>query len=369
MSPHRIGINFNEIRPLNGHRHEGFEELTVSLFRADFGELVRRIDGAGGDGGIEAYVRNPDEGLIGFQAKYFIDRFGPRQFAQIKDSIQTAIQNHPSLSKYIVACPQDFTTKGDERWNAIVEDIRSTHPDVHLVYWGQSKLFDLLTETKHSGRRAYWFETPAFDHAWVEDHSLTSIRSLDMRYTPASHVDVEAGEIISAFASDTNFIGRYYEEARSFWKAWVKGFEGLTGSGFTDGKFSDFNVAVTSARVTGEGSLPIFGAGVTLPVWTDLNAAVQSLSDALREIERQVEKVLEPDEGGDGGGHKPGHSAFRAVREIESALYDFISFSEKFESAGSNRLLLSGEAGSGKSHTLAKECQTRDPELRVASPR
>lgn len=60
-------INFESIRTCHGTKHGGFEELAVSIFRHEYGEPfeVTRIDGAGGDGGVEAYLEKKNGEIIG----------------------------------------------------------------------------------------------------------------------------------------------------------------------------------------------------------------------------------------------------------------------------------------------------------------
>ena len=56
-------ISFRAIRPFRGTQHGGFEELCVSLFREESDEpfSIIRIEGSGGDGGVEAYTaRDPN---------------------------------------------------------------------------------------------------------------------------------------------------------------------------------------------------------------------------------------------------------------------------------------------------------------------
>lgn len=353
----QAGINFREIRPLNGDQREGFEELSVSLFRAQYGKLVRRVNGAGGDGGVEAYVNHSEIGLVGLQAKYFIDTLTDHQFRQLKKSIKSAVTNHPELKLYIVTVPQNRTPARNRHWDTLVEETKEAYPDLTLEWCGASELIELLTTVEHAARRAYWFETPRFDHKWVTGHSLASIGSLDTRYTPARHVDVEAGEALSAFANNIDFTDKYYYQARTFWKAWIKKFEGLVGTEFDNDKFSSFNAAVTSVRMLGESCLPCLGDNVTLPSWPELNDALVALSDALRELERQLDDVVEPSDERYGIENRPGRRAFEKVQEVEYELYGFTSFIEKFECAGFSRLLLAGEAGSGKSHTLARSTE------------
>jgi hypothetical protein len=54
-----LSIDFSQIRPYEGDQRTGFEEFVCQLARrehmAERGAF-RRIEGAGGDGGVEAYL-------------------------------------------------------------------------------------------------------------------------------------------------------------------------------------------------------------------------------------------------------------------------------------------------------------------------
>jgi hypothetical protein len=65
-------IDFREIRPYEGDKRKGFEELICQLARREnnreAGEF-RRVEGAGGDGGVEGYWLLEDGTEHGYQAK------------------------------------------------------------------------------------------------------------------------------------------------------------------------------------------------------------------------------------------------------------------------------------------------------------
>ena len=77
-------INFSKIRLHKGDQRSAFEELTSQLFYSEEScdESFRRVEGSGGDGGVEAYW-NPEPGeKSGFQAKYF-SVLGASQWKQL----------------------------------------------------------------------------------------------------------------------------------------------------------------------------------------------------------------------------------------------------------------------------------------------
>ena len=122
-------IRFSLIRPHHGTRHGGFEELLVSLFRHELGVPfdINRVNGAGGDGGVEAYTQTTNGKVVGLQTKFF-DKLGAPQFSQIENSINTARKNHPRLVTYIVATPLDRTPAQDRKWYLLVAAAKRHRP-------------------------------------------------------------------------------------------------------------------------------------------------------------------------------------------------------------------------------------------------
>jgi hypothetical protein len=95
-------IDFSEIRPYRGSQNQAFEELVCQIVRrtvAADDRTWRRLDGAGGDGGVEAYY-DPPGGRVGLQAKYFT-RTAVIGWTQIRDSFRAALVNHPTLTTYV----------------------------------------------------------------------------------------------------------------------------------------------------------------------------------------------------------------------------------------------------------------------------
>src|SRR5947207_1384835 len=121
-SPHPIPeIDFRRLRPHRGTTAGGFEELAVQLFRAEYeskGE-VRRVEGSGGDTGVEAFVLTSPNHEVGIQAKFF-DKLNASQWTQIRKSIARAVAEHSKLKRYIVAVPLDRNPTQQTTWDNIV---------------------------------------------------------------------------------------------------------------------------------------------------------------------------------------------------------------------------------------------------------
>ena len=136
--------------------------------REDFpnDSVYKRIDGAGGDGGVEAYWTKPNGKKTGYQAKYFL-RSGVIKWTQINKSVTQALKTHPELERYVVALPCDLTDRtggkecgktGWEHWDSWVEKWKAHAysagvKDIEFRLWTKSDLISRLAPNDTEGLR------------------------------------------------------------------------------------------------------------------------------------------------------------------------------------------------------------------------
>ena len=139
-------IDFQRIRPLGGSKTYAFEEFCAHLARREEavpeGSRFARLDGAGGDGGVECYWTLPDGSEWGWQSKLLFEL----DKAQIGGSVSTALRIHPKLTRYVVCLPFNLTgptgrpgTDQRTRWAEWVEEweneARGRDMNVEFVLW------------------------------------------------------------------------------------------------------------------------------------------------------------------------------------------------------------------------------------------
>lgn len=205
----RATIDFRYIRgDLPGGQRAAFEELVCQLAYREqhVPNSHRRIEGSGGDGGVECIQANFNGGFTGYQAKYHT---APTEidWTKINKSVQTALTLHPRLSTYVIAVACDFTGRRRHKadsviegswgaWETHTEQWRSaasaTGRDVEFIVWTASDLKDRLLRPSADGLRAYWFGGLEFSPKWFADKLQATVRALGERYHPEDHVEVEA---------------------------------------------------------------------------------------------------------------------------------------------------------------------------------
>ena len=161
-------IDFDRIRgDLPDGQRGAFEKLVCQLARrqAPDQKSFRRIEGSGGDGGVECVHRAPAGGLVGYQAKYYC-KAGDIDWQALDRSVDTALEIHPDLSTYVIAVPCDFTGRRRVRgramadgtwgeWDRRVEkwqaQATSQGRSVSFIPWTASELESFLTPTERRG--------------------------------------------------------------------------------------------------------------------------------------------------------------------------------------------------------------------------
>ena len=167
-----INIDWNAIRPLNGARADGFEELCAQLADAEkpAGAAFNRKGTL--DAGVECYATLADRSEWGWQAKYW-DNLADSQWQQLDDSVGTALAKHPRLARYYVCVPLDRPDaripgrqSAKERWDNHVrkwtEWATSRGMSVEFIYWGSHELLERLAKSEHVGRVRFWFDVMGF---------------------------------------------------------------------------------------------------------------------------------------------------------------------------------------------------------------
>lgn len=362
-------VDFAAIRTHRGSQNTGFEELVVQLARRRpplGGTSFRRIEGAGGDSGVEALWLKSDGSAIGLQAKYFL-RVRDIDWGQIDKSVEATLEHRPEVNLYQIALACDLTDRrgakgqgktGWETWEARVkrweQDALALGRSIRFEPITASDLVDWLGQPSAAGLARYWFGTDVLGSAWFSEQVRIASADLGERYTPEQHVEVAASLSFEGIARTSALRRRLRDAVQETWKHGIS-----AGPAAVD----DVTAAATRAHEALRG---VFGVadGVDLPVstpweiqhWlTNVRAsqeAVELLEDELRKQERAAGEAKQESALGEFLGHYRYN-----IRQVDQALRDLSRLlgSVAFEVDRSRVLIVTGEAGTGKSHLLAAE--------------
>lgn len=372
-------MDYKRIRGMDSGQRLAFEELVCQLARreppaaeAEF----RRIEGAGGDGGIEAYWLLSDGSEIGYQAKYYL-KAGDIDWANIDDSIKRALQSHPSLTKYVVALACDLTDRsgkqgggkrGWEHWEAHKATWTSYVPlghTVEFIPWTASDLTNRLSLSNAEGLKRYWFGDVEFSPKWLSEKVEWAVKSLDERYHPEDHVEVGIEKLFKIILRDQSIISELQAKIDKLsTRAKINDVEKLLGSSSTT------LVGRITARV---GTLGDLRKKLTSDAWltwplADCLRCIEEISDDVHSLENITWKVKEEKRKGKASSDETLEYLQHRLSELSDASYAFrSSLQDRYFSAEFSRsFFLFGKAGTGKSHLLGSIAQQAILDGRVA---
>lgn len=357
-------MDFARIRSDHDGQRASFEQLVCQLARRDtqaVGSKFRRVDGAGGDGGVEAYWLLPDGSEVGYQAKYFLAT-SQVDWTQIDKSVEAAIANHPKLKNYIVAVPCDFTDRtggkgggstGWDRWATRVvkwsELVRAKGANIEFEAWTRSELIDRLLHENARGLRQYWFGDIDLSQKWFRRQFDLAAANLDDRYHPEDHVDLDVSRLFLTLVRDNSVV----HEARALLKA-IKGKSGFDlrlapkGPKPDETLLADAISATSDLQDLGNQLRPAVSEPWNFERWQDRTSAALTKVRELYDWTWVAEKEGSKDE-------------LRSYRHDLRELIDTIEGLDRFlnrKALTAERVrcaLVEGGAGSGKSHLLASE--------------
>ena len=366
-----MNVDWRSIRPLNGGRDKGFEELCSQLARWEVAGQARFVRTGNPDAGVECYAIYGNDSECAWQAKYFLT-LGDSQWTQIDRSVRTALGKHPRLGRYVICLPMDLPdarVTGQKsalaKWDAYVRKWAGWASDrgmtVEFVYWGSSELLERLTRPEHVGRVRFWFDATGFDDDWfalrLEEARLTA----GPRYTPEVHVDLPIADRFEAFGRTSRFFDRTIALIRGLANEW----ESACSPGPSRlGKEGDPEIeagirAVTDDAVVRAGKVSI---GNTIDEIVATGSAMEVQPSGTLPFDGVAEKVAAVEAAVDGVvQHLTTRQAEHGV--ISQFRYQFETFAGRLRKVreelveaqrwGAARVMIvRGQAGTGKTHLL-----------------
>ena len=374
-----MNSEWNKLRSWKGSQENAFEELCCQLASCEKyptdSQFTRK---SAPDAGVECYWRLPSGEEVAWQAKFFTNVPTTPQWQQIDESVETALQKHPSLVQYIVCLPlnrQDprknkeswFQDKWDERvkkWKAWASDKKMA---VEFQYWGESEIFSRLTHSDHSGRFYFWFNKEYLGQAWYQNALEKTLANAGARYTPELHVNLPINQVFDGLGKTPDFFSRLVGltgEVKKKWKAAVRGVlrEAVPSFPVLESTMNQLLAIWQEFPQQGVGFINIKKAS---EVSKESGKTVSSCTSELWELQRQIEKAEKDTEK---DAVKKVDSRREQIRysqhllgNLLDALYHFNAFTRSNEASLANQpnLLVVGDAGTGKTHLFCDVAKRR----------
>ena len=360
-------INFENIRPVDGSRHAGFEEMCCQLASMEpeaSGENCHR-KGHGGDAGVECYRRRADGTEVGWQAKYLF-HWSNSLKTQLDRSIRTALNKHPQLVEYVVCLPFDLsdsrTRKGKtarEKWDAWCAKWKKfaaeQKRDLTITLWGRSGLSTRLAreDPAYSGLLLYWFSRETLTAAWFKEQFGKARDSLGSRYIAETNVELPIRQDFLAFARHRDLQKQIDEWFLSLTDKGRWAVREIRGTGVEAAETHSDSLAVA---VDALASL-LAGDPIELdqpyPVADWIVAASDCLDLARKALRWSYD--LPPSKPNSMGIRPNERGAQHALHELMEVLHEIkrALASNRWQLTNKKAVLLQGPAGIGKSHLLA----------------
>lgn len=381
-------IEFGRIRPIgSGGQREAFEQFVCELAATDApdpGARFVRLEGVGGDGGVECFWTLPGGGEHGWQAKFWTDRAKVDK-GQLDKSVESALATHPNLVKYIIAIPVDPTGPTAGKGKSLYEKVLGPNGWVEgwtrcaatkgmtvefRVEW-RTDLISRLRAVDTSGVRArYWFDADLLADSWWKDRFGEAVKAARPRYIPELTVEVPAALALAAICGDPSWQAVLDEKVAGLHACLV----GLTRSiGPAAGEA--LSADVPAVRASGDLVVAALQRWRESPCSTtrgELDTALQAARAAVTNAERAETEAMTRRHGD--GWDTPGWRQFQAeyqvsfpaapvdaLRELRSYLDELMGFLVgPFDRlAGCRSALLTGAAGRGKTFVACDAVRRR----------
>ncbi|GBQ20044.1 hypothetical protein AA12717_0447 [Gluconacetobacter sacchari DSM 12717] len=321
--------------------------------------------GAGADAGLECYRVEADGSETGWQAKYFFE-FGSGQASQLKESFDHAINHHPDLKRFIVNVPFNLSDgrvanqkSQKARWDDwVAARTKAILPRIVTIeLWDETQLIERLTRTdpRHAGRRRYWFDILHFTPDWFRTRFEITRAALGKRYTPELNIELPVRRGLLAIARDPIFIESLRELADDIDAARHRATSDIAQLLESSPAAAPAAVLDVSFRAISLGiRTSVLGPAEIMP----FDAWLQTVDQARTILDRCAAEVwnLRSQKAGDRESIQRGHHNVSRLYEALHAVSESIDRHE-VRLANEHRLLVTGDAGVGKSHLLADVAQ------------
>ncbi|MBU2900624.1 hypothetical protein [Maribacter dokdonensis] len=200
-------MDFKNFKTYSDSPQNAFETFCTQLFerylrREYSSDLVkfRVINGAGGDGGIEAYGELKNGDIIAVQAKWFLTTMQDSQIMQIEKSVNTAIKLRKKIVEYIICVPRSLSSikigKGqvpvvnteESRVDQLSTKIQGIYPNTTFTWWFEQDMQNELLASDNEGMNKFWFERDVVTlNQLVGQFELEKAGWINKRYIPELH--------------------------------------------------------------------------------------------------------------------------------------------------------------------------------------
>lgn len=381
-------LDWSSIHPLNGSKQDAFEELCTQLARAARPASSQFIRKGRPDSGVEAHAILADQSEWAWQSKYF-DSMKTSQWSQLDESVKTALVGHPRLTRFIVCVPLDLpdgrtgnSKSARQHWDEHVVKWSSwaAHAgmSVEFVWQGSHELLTELAKPDNYRLVPFFFGGHHIDADWFQRRLSEAHSAAGPRYTPELNVQLDLSQDFAALGRTPEFLAGVRSKALAIRSRLAnQPFALAKDPGPTlQGKTAAAQAACARAleafrTLSDDPSEPspldalrsaLREAAACCEVVLDLYQEQRAAAKSARELDANEAKANVTDNVVDRASIQVNddHDLSYSLRELRGDLRAALSHVQRFRNlASSNLVVLTGNAGTGKTHLLCDLARQR----------
>lgn len=216
--------NFDRLRSWDGEQSRAFEELSYQLLKGDAPRGSTVIRTGNPDGGVEWYAVASDGAERGWQAKHVAGI--EALLTTMTDSVRRVARERPQLRRltFVISWNLSTGTSGGKRksqrqkYEDKVASWKTSVPgaeDIEFDLVQGSDLLDRLATAEHLGREWFWFDQLVLGPDWLARRFSEQADTASQKYRPDLQVDVPIQDDLVALGFGSPAQRRLEELARA----------------------------------------------------------------------------------------------------------------------------------------------------------
>ena len=364
---------WDKLRSWNGSQSAAFEELICQLASYEAAPAGSGFVRKGTpDGGVECFWRFPSNVEHGWQAKFFTSSLSPSQWGQLDRSVKTALEKHPNLRQCTICMAFDHpdprlegAISSRDQWNAHVAKWEGWAAEkgmcVQFSDWGTHEIIERLSRDEHRGRHYFWFSKELFTPTRFQQRLGEMIAAVGPRYTPELNVKLPLSEVFEGVSRSRLFFERFQEAYGDIGKALSKGSLKVIveqAPEQVERLYKKLGQIIETAKNYDQPGMEQINWSLMEHQAADTLRCISDIHNLIQHLIKEIDNTRSPQKDERTGRlsrkdllSSMRHSLWR-VKEKLVAFREFIK-SDIAHLANQPAILLTGEAGTGKTHLFA----------------
>ncbi len=375
-----MSINWHRLRSWDGSQDQAFEELCCQLASCEKtppgSHFIRK---RAPDAGVECYWKLATGEEWGWQAKFFTSVPTTQQWQQIDESVQTALDKHPSLVLYTICIPLDRQDPRQveqewfmDKWNVHVTKWKQAalknKRSIDFEYWGEHEIFSRLSKSEHAGRLYFWFNEEYLGQGWFNTCLEKTIANAGPRYSPEVNVELPISLDFDGLGRTSEFYSRltaHIAAIRKHWKSVTGNISETTKSIYSslESTMSQLCSLLSALPSSSMNQLDFERmAGLCSQAGKDTWTCLDELRRVHKEEEKREQESKKVGTKSNFSLQERHDLSYHLLNRLVQSLNELRTFAVSNEALLANKpyLLLVGKAGTGKTHLFCDVAKRRN---------